>query len=120
MSNVTLFRVPYADINLLKLPEAVQDDKAIFLSDVLCASWHACELGRVTDGKTVAIWGCGAVGLLAVKCALLLGASKVIAIDEFPFRLHIAKEYMGASEVIDITKEKDIPKKVLEYLPGEI
>lgn len=111
-------RVPYADLNLLQLPDNITDEKAIFLSDVLCASWHATELGGISDGKTVAIWGCDPVGLLAIKCAKLRGASTVVAIDDYPFRLKFAKEEMGADEVIDSSKEKDVTKKVLELIPG--
>jgi threonine dehydrogenase-like Zn-dependent dehydrogenase len=57
-------RVPMADVNLLKLPEGVPDDKAVFLSDVCCTGWHANELAEVGSGDVVAIWGAGPIGLM--------------------------------------------------------
>jgi len=75
-------RVPFADNNLLKVPDSIKDESALFLSDVLCTSWHACEMGEVGEGKTVAIWGIGPVGLLTAAWAKYRGASRIICIDK--------------------------------------
>jgi len=108
-------RIPHADVNLLKLPSDVPDEKAIFLSDVLCTALHACEIGEVTEGKTVAIWGCGPIGLMAQKWSLLRGAKRVIAIDCLPDRLSLA-ENLGC-EVINF-KEKDPVETIAQMIPG--
>jgi threonine dehydrogenase-like Zn-dependent dehydrogenase len=109
-------RVPIADRNCLKIPNTLTDDKAILLSDIACTGWHANELGEVTSGKTVAVWGCGPVGLMAVMWAKFRGASRVIALDDVPERLKIAQD-LGA-EVINISETKDVVKTLKELIPG--
>jgi threonine dehydrogenase-like Zn-dependent dehydrogenase len=109
-------RVPYADVNLMKLPDDIPDEKAVFLSDVLCTAWHACELGEVTKGKTVVVWGCGPIGLMAQKWAWIRGAKRVIGIDSLPDRLAIARNKVG-SEVINY-KECDPVETLAKLIPG--
>ncbi|MFN8392359.1 MAG: zinc-dependent alcohol dehydrogenase [Bdellovibrionota bacterium] len=95
-------RVPYADVGPLKLPDGVSDESVLFLSDILPTAYMAAENCNIQPGDTVAIWGCGPVGLLAIRCAYLLGAERVIAIDHLPDRLAVAREKCGA-ETIDFT-----------------
>jgi threonine dehydrogenase-like Zn-dependent dehydrogenase len=109
-------RVPHADVNLMKLPDDVPDEKAVFLSDVLCTAWHACEIGEVTKGKTVVVWGCGPIGLMAQKWAWVRGAKRVIGIDSLPDRLNLAKNKVG-SEVINY-KEHDPVETLAKLIPG--
>jgi threonine dehydrogenase-like Zn-dependent dehydrogenase len=90
--------VPYANVNTLKVPEALADDKVLFLSDIVCTGWHATELGRVQKGQTVAVWGCGPVGLMAQEWARYRGASAVIAVDRIGYRLELARS-RGATTV---------------------
>jgi threonine dehydrogenase-like Zn-dependent dehydrogenase len=97
-------RVPFADVGPLKLPADVADEQALFLSDILPTGYMAAENCRIQPGDTVAVWGCGPVGQFAVKCACLLGAEKVIAIDRAPERLRMA-ESAGAH-----TLESDDPR----------
>jgi threonine dehydrogenase-like Zn-dependent dehydrogenase len=85
-------RVPFADIGPLKIENGFSDEQVLFLSDILPTAYMAAEMCNIHPGDTVAIWGCGPVGLLAVKCAYLLGADRVIAIDRFPYRLKMAEE----------------------------
>jgi len=89
-------RVPIADVNCLKVPDSLPDDKVLFLSDIICTGWHACEQGEVSEGKVVAVWGCGPVGLMALAWARFRGASKIIAIDNIPERLRLARKQLGA------------------------
>jgi threonine dehydrogenase-like Zn-dependent dehydrogenase len=88
-------RVPFSDIGPIVIPEGVEDDKVLFLSDILPTGWMAAENCLIEDGDTVAVWGCGPVGLFAIQSALLQGAERVIAIDHHPHRLELAKS-LGA------------------------
>jgi threonine dehydrogenase-like Zn-dependent dehydrogenase len=92
-------RVPFADVGALKVPESLSDEQALFLSDIFPTAWMAAENCNIQAGDTVAIWGCGPVGLLAIKSAYLLGAERVIAIDRIPERLDKAKNEAKAETV---------------------
>jgi threonine dehydrogenase-like Zn-dependent dehydrogenase len=84
-------RVPFADIGPIKIPDTLSDEQVLFLSDILPTGYMAAENCDIKDGDTVAVWGCGPVGLFAAQSALLLGAARVIAIDRFPERLRKAR-----------------------------
>jgi len=79
--------VPAADFNATHLPDGVTADQALFLTDNLCTAWFGCRNADISPGKTVAVVGLGPVGLLAVECAFVLGASRVFALDFVPERL---------------------------------
>jgi threonine dehydrogenase-like Zn-dependent dehydrogenase len=96
-------RVPYADVGPLIVPKDLPDEQALFLSDILPTGYMAAENCAIERGDTIAVWGCGPVGLLAIACAQLLGAERVIAIDRFPERLLLAGLKLGA-ETIDYTE----------------
>jgi threonine dehydrogenase-like Zn-dependent dehydrogenase len=93
-----LVRVPFADIGLFPLPEGLGDDSAVLLAEAFPAGWQAAESCALQPGDVVAVWGCGAVGLLAAKSALLQGAERVLAIDSVPERLRLAQR-LGAVAV---------------------
>ncbi len=93
-------RVPFADVGPIKIPPEVPDEKALFLSDILPTGYMAAEQCGIEEGGTVAVWGCGPVGLFVILSAYLLGAERVIAIDRFPYRLEMARTKCGA-ETID-------------------
>jgi len=97
-------RVPFGDVNLLKVPDDISEEKVLFLSDILCTSWHANELADVRPGNTVAVWGAGPVGLLAAMWAKYRGASSVTIIDNIEYRLDVARTRIGV-DVIDFSKE---------------
>jgi threonine dehydrogenase-like Zn-dependent dehydrogenase len=84
-------RVPYSDVGPIVIPDGLDDDKVLFLSDILPTGWMAAENCEIEDGDTVAVWGCGPVGLFAIQSAFLMGAYRVIAIDHHPYRLELAK-----------------------------
>jgi len=108
-------RVPIGDVNCLKIPDTLNDAKAIMLSDIACTGWHANELAEVKEGQTVAVWGCGPVGLMVMMWAKFRGASRIIAIDNLPYRLQLAKEKFGA-EIIDYSKA-DVVSTIHNLLP---
>lgn len=95
-------RVPFSDVGPIVVPEGIDDEQVLFLSDILPTGWMAAENARIQPGDTVAVWGCGPVGLFAVQSAMLMGAGQVIAIDHHPRRLDLARG-LGA-EVIDYTR----------------
>ncbi|RYI32828.1 MAG: glutathione-dependent formaldehyde dehydrogenase [Acetobacteraceae bacterium] len=93
-------RVPYSDVGPIVIPDdGFADEDVLFLSDILPTGWMAAENARITPEDTVAVWGCGPVGLFAIQSALVMGAARVIAIDHVPGRLELARK-LGA-EVID-------------------
>jgi threonine dehydrogenase-like Zn-dependent dehydrogenase len=102
-------RVPYADVGPLKVPRDIDDDKVLFLSDIFPTGYQAAENCNIKRGDTVAVWGCGPVGLFAIKSAYLLGAERVIAIDRFPERLALAETACNAEtinyEELDVNDE---------------
>ncbi|WP_282026234.1 zinc-dependent alcohol dehydrogenase [Limimaricola cinnabarinus] len=95
-------RVPFSDVGPIVVPEGMEDDEVLFLSDILPTGWMAAENADIAAGDTVVVWGCGPVGLFAVQSAKVMGAHKVIAIDHYPNRLKLARK-MGA-EVIDYSQ----------------
>jgi threonine dehydrogenase-like Zn-dependent dehydrogenase len=97
-------RVPFADVGPIKIPEGLSDEKVLFLSDIFPTGYMAVENCRIEPGDTVAVWGCGPVGQFAIKSAWLLGAGRVLAIDQIPERLRLA-ETEGKAETIDFDKE---------------
>ena len=96
-------RVPFADIGPIKIETDLPDEKVLFLSDIFPTGWMAAENCDIEPGDTVAIWGCGPVGLFAIKSAYMLGAGRVIAIDRVPERLRKARDDCGA-ETIDYSQ----------------
>ena len=83
-------RVPYADVGPMKVPDHLGDEQVLFLTDIFPTGYMAAENCDIHPGDTVAVWGCGPVGQMAIASALMLGAEKVIAIDRVPARLRMA------------------------------
>jgi threonine dehydrogenase-like Zn-dependent dehydrogenase len=102
-SHAEYIRVPFADVGPRKVPEGISDEQALFISDAFPTGFMGADLCNIQHGDTVAVWGCGAVGLFAMKSAWLLGAGRVIAIDRLPERLAMARNHCQA-EVLDYTK----------------
>jgi threonine dehydrogenase-like Zn-dependent dehydrogenase len=98
-------RVAFGDVNLLPLPDDVPDEKGLYLSDVLCTSWHCVVDTGVRDGDVVAIWGAGPIGLMCCEFAFINGASRVILIDGGPsaWRLDYAKSKIPNLETVNFT-----------------
>lgn len=92
-------RVPFADVGPIKVPEQLTDEQVLFLSDIFPTGFMAAESCNIRPDDTVAVWGCGPVGLFTIMSAFMLGAERVIAIDTIPERLQMASN-LGA-EVLD-------------------
>ena len=108
-------RVPFSDVGPIVIPDHLEDEKVLFLSDILPTGWMGAENAEIQPDDTVAVWGCGPVGLFAIQSAIVMGASKVIAIDHYPHRLELAKQ-LGA-EVIDFRKT-DVREALMEMSGG--
>jgi len=108
-------RVPFADVGPLKLPDGVPDEKFIFLSDIFPTGYMGAENCNIRPGDTVAIWGCGPVGQFAIRSAFMLGAGRVIAIDQVPERLAMAEQ--GGAETLNFS-EVDSVLEALKDLTG--
>lgn len=109
-------RVPFASVNLVRLPHAVTDDAAILLSDIFPTGYFGADLAGIKYGDTVAVFGCGPVGLFAIASAGLFGAGRIIAVDRVESRLEAAKA-QGA-EIINFDDES--PPEVIRELTGGI
>jgi threonine dehydrogenase-like Zn-dependent dehydrogenase len=109
-------RVPFADVGPLKVPEGLTDEQVLFLSDILPTGYMGAEMCDIQPGDVIAVWGAGPVGQFAIASAYLLGAERVIAIDRFPYRLQMAKDKAGASEVINYEEESVLER--LKELTG--
>ncbi|HYW50600.1 MAG TPA: zinc-dependent alcohol dehydrogenase, partial [Gemmatimonadaceae bacterium] len=110
-------RVPFADFGPLKVPEQVTDEQALFLSDILPTGYMGAEQCNIQPGQTVAVWGCGPVGQFAIASAYLLGASRVIAIDNVPYRLRMAREKAGAI-TLNYDEIDNVPAALRELTGG--
>lgn len=108
-------RVPFSDVGPIVIPEGLEDEQVLFLSDILPTGWMAALNAGIEPGDTVAVWGCGPVGLFAVQSALLLGAGRVIAIDSYPRRLDLARG-LGA-DVLDHV-QTDVYEALMEMTGG--
>ncbi|MGA0607265.1 zinc-dependent alcohol dehydrogenase [Phenylobacterium sp. VNQ135] len=92
-------RVPFAATTVVKVPKTGEDERYIFLSDILPTGWQAAAFADIQPTDTVAVWGCGPVGLFTILSAIVMGAERVIAIDDVPERLEMAAS-LGA-QVLD-------------------
>jgi threonine dehydrogenase-like Zn-dependent dehydrogenase len=108
--------VPFADTTHIKVPDGIEDEKLLFLSDILPTGWQAAVQADIQPGDTVAVWGCGPVGQMTIRSAILLGAEQVIAIDHLPERLSMA----AAAGAITINfLEESVVERLNELTGGE-
>jgi threonine dehydrogenase-like Zn-dependent dehydrogenase len=105
-------RVPFADVGPIKIPDGLDDEQVLFLSDIFPTGYMAAENCNIQPGDVVAVWDCGPVGQFAIKSAYMFGAERVIAIDRYPERLEMAQRDGGAevlnyedADVLDALKE---------------
>ncbi|BAU15501.1 alcohol dehydrogenase [Leptolyngbya sp. NIES-3755] len=108
-------RVPFADTGLFKVPPELTDEQVLFLTDIFPTGYMAAEHCDIKPGHVIAVWGCGPVGLFAIKSAFLLGADRVIAIDRVPERLELAKAH--GAEVLNY-EELDVGDALKEMTGG--
>ncbi|MEV7673193.1 zinc-dependent alcohol dehydrogenase [Streptomyces sp. NPDC088752] len=115
-SHAEYVRVPFADYGAFTVPEGIDDTSVLFLSDSVPTGWMGAHLGGVEPGDTVAVWGCGAVGQMAARAAMLLGAERVFSIDRVPERLAMTERFIG-SEALDHTAT-DVAAELRERTGG--
>lgn len=115
-SHAEYVRVPFGDNGAFQVPEQLSDEQAVFVSDAMPTGWMAAEMCGLRSGDIVAVWGCGAVGQMAIRSAYLLGAERVIAIDRVSERLALAERYGGA-EVLDY-EQVDVVEALREMTGG--
>lgn len=109
-------RVPFADVGSVVIPDTLSDEQVLFLSDIFPTGYMAAENCDIRPGQTVAVFGCGPVGLFAIKSAFLLGAETVIAIDTIPERLALARQ--SGATVLDY-KSADLQQQILDLTDGQ-
>ena len=108
-------RVPFADVGPVKIPDGLPDEKVVFLSDIYPTGYMAAENAQIQPGDTVAVWGCGPVGLFTILSAWMLGAGRVVAIDTVPERLEMARQCKA--ETIDFGKQS-VQETLMEMTKG--
>ncbi len=110
-------RVPFADVGPIKVPDGLSDEQVLFLSDILPTGYMGAEMCDIQPGQIVAVWGAGPVGQFAIASARLLGAERIIAIDRFPYRLQMALDKAGATDVINY-EHLDVHEALMQMTAG--
>ena len=109
-------RVPFADVGPIKIENDLPDESVLFLSDIFPTGWMGADMCNIKGGDIVAVWGAGPVGQFAIASAFLLGAERVIAIDQYEYRLEMAREKCGA-ETINFQEDGDVVE-ILKDMTG--
>jgi threonine dehydrogenase-like Zn-dependent dehydrogenase len=110
-------RVPYADVGPLKLDDDLPDEQVLFLSDIFPTGFMGADFCDIKPGDVIAVFGAGPVGLFAMASAVMLGAERVIAIDQYDYRLQMALNKAGATDAINFAEDPDIVEQ-LKALTG--
>ncbi len=110
-------RVPFADVGPIKIPDGMDDEKVLFLSDIFPTGYQAAENCDIQEGDTVAVWGAGPVGQFAIKSAFMFGAKQVIAIDHYKDRLELAEKENENLITINFDNE-NVFEKLKDYTGG--
>jgi threonine dehydrogenase-like Zn-dependent dehydrogenase len=111
-------RVPYADVGPIKIEDDLTDEQVLFLSDIFPTGWFGADLCDITGGEVIAVFGAGPVGQFAIASALMMGAERVIAIDQYDYRLQMALNKAGATDIIDFSEDADIVEQLKELTGG--
>jgi S-(hydroxymethyl)glutathione dehydrogenase / alcohol dehydrogenase len=115
-------RVPFADVGPSSIPEWMDDEDAVLLTDALATGYFGAQLGDIAEGDVVVVFGAGPVGLFAAKSAWFMGAGRVIVIDHLDYRLEKARSFAHA-ETYNFTEYDDIVvhmKKITDYLGSDV
>jgi threonine dehydrogenase-like Zn-dependent dehydrogenase len=111
-------RVPFADVGPLKIEDDLTDEQVLFLSDIFPTGFMGAEFCEITGGEVIAVFGAGPVGQFAIASAIMLGAERVIAIDEHPYRLQMALNRAGATDAINFAEDPDVVEQLKELTGG--
>lgn len=115
-------RVPYADVGPMVIPDWMDVDDAVLLTDIVPTGYQAAEMGGIMKGDTVVVFGAGPVGIMAARCAWLFGAGRVIVLDHVDYRLEFARTYCPA-EVHNFKELDDVVvflKKTTDGLGADV
>jgi threonine dehydrogenase-like Zn-dependent dehydrogenase len=115
-------RVPFADVGPSVIPDGIDEEDALLMTDALSTGYFGAQLGSIDEGDTVVVFGAGPVGLFAAKSAWLMGAGRVIVIDHLEYRLAKARTFASA-ETMNFTEYDDIVvemKKTTDYLGADV
>src|SRR5215207_9015530 len=110
-------RVPFADVGPIKIDDDLPDEQVLFLSDIFPTGYMGAEFCEIQGGEVIAVFGAGPVGQFAIASAVLLGAERVIAIDQYGYRLDMARKKAGATDTINFSEDPDIVEQ-LKALTG--
>ena len=115
-------RVPFADVGPSIIPEWMDEEDAVLLTDVLPTGYFGAQLGEIKEGDVVLVFGAGPVGLMAAKSSWLMGAGRVIVIDHLDYRLEFARRFAQV-ETINFNEYDDIVthlKKITDWLGADV
>jgi threonine dehydrogenase-like Zn-dependent dehydrogenase len=111
-------RVPFADVGPIKIEDDLTDEQVLFLSDIFPTGYFGADLCNLQGGEVVAVFGAGPVGMFAIASAVMLGAERVIAIDQYQYRLQMAMNKAGATDIIDFSEDAAIVEQLKELTGG--
>jgi alcohol dehydrogenase len=115
-------RVPFADVGPTVIPDWMDEEDAVMLTDACPTGYFGAELGEIKEGDVVVVFGAGPVGLFAAKSSWLMGAGRVIVVDHLDYRLEFARRFAQA-ETINFSQVNDIVlhlKKETDYLGADV
>jgi len=111
-------RVPYADVGPIRIEHDLTDEQVLFLSDILPTGYFGADLCDLSGGESVAVFGAGPVGQFAIASAVMMGAEQVIAVDQYGYRLEMARNRAGATDVVDFSQDADVVEQLKELTGG--
>ena len=112
-----LVRVPKANAGPFKVPDVLDDEQVLFLTDILPTGYQAAVNAGVRPGSRVAIYGAGPVGLMSAACARMLGAEQIFMVDHHDYRLDYARQTYGVIP-INFDEIDDPASAIIEQTPG--
>ena len=117
-----LVRVPMADVGPAVIPNDIDEDDAVLLTDALPTGYQAAEMGDIREGDTVVVFGAGPIGIFAAKSAKLMGAGRVIVVDHVEYRLDFVSKY-AQCEIVNFKEVEDVAlliKKMTDWLGADV
>ena len=111
-------RVPFADVGPIKIEDDLTDEQVLFLSDIFPTGYFGADLCEIKGGEVIAVFGAGPVGQFAIASAVMMGAERVIAIDQYDYRLQMAANKAGATDIINFDEDPDIVEQLKEMTGG--
>src|SRR5436190_1339071 len=111
-------RVPFADVGPIKIEDDLSDEQVLFLSDIFPTGYMGADFCEIKGGEAIAVLGAGPVGQFAIASAVMLGAERVIAVDQYGYRLEMARNKAGATDVIDFSEDADVVEQLKQLTGG--